>query len=256
MSTHTAAELRKWFDNCGGWRPGHDMAVLRRGIGSGLLNVQDEYGMTALHLAVSSGWFDGVRALLDAQANTELRYFRTGETPLLSAASDLGTGNGERLNSKGMAELLIAAGANPDAANHWGITPRSWVTRRAIADPFARIPVGPTQMPEPHIQNAEHLADHYHPRFKIPEREERETLKVGQAVSLYVYGPKRDTKQDTVKVRITKRAGRRPNVRYSAGLETQVEQTHLAPGTTEVTFGPEHIATVWVARPAKTKRKK
>ena len=33
-------------------------------------------------------------------------------------------------------------------------------------------------MPEPRIQNAEHLADHYHPQFKIPDREERayETL--------------------------------------------------------------------------------
>jgi len=245
--THTAAELRSWFDNCGGWRPAHDLAELRRGIGSGLLNVQNEYGSTALSLAVGSDWLDGVRELLDAQANTELRYFRTGETPLYRAMLDA---------NERMVAALVQAGANPDAGNYWGVTPRQWVKHRKLADPFARIPVGPTQMPAPHIQNAEHLADHYHPRFKIPKREERETLQAGQAVSLYVYGPKSDTKQDTVKVRITKRAGRRPNVRYLATLETPVEQTHLTPDTTEVTFGPEHIATVWVTRPTKKKSKK
>jgi hypothetical protein len=248
---HSKVQLRNWFDNCGGWRPQHDLATLRRGIESGLLNVQDQYGMTALHLAVSSGWLEGIEVLLRAGVDTELRDFRTGGTPLLSAASDLGTGNGERLNSKAMVELLAAASANPDAANYWGVTPRSWAKNRNMPDPFAGIPVGPVQMPAPHIQNAEHLADHYHPRFKIPEREERETMKVGQAVNLYVYGPQGVGKEDTVKVRITKRAGRRPNVRYTAVLETPVEQTHLSPGTTEVTFGPEHIATVWVPRPAK-----
>lgn len=242
MSTHTVAELRSWLDNCGGWRPGHDLAVLRRGIGNGLLNVQNEYGSTALSLAVGSDWLDGVRALLDAQANTELRYFRTGETPLYGTML---AGN-ER-----MVSVLVKAGANPDAGDHWGVTPRQWVKHRKMRNPFARIPVGPVQMPAPHIQNAEHLADHYHPRFKIPDREERETMRVGQAVSLYVYGPKNESKQDTVKVRITKRTGRRPNVRYSAALETPVKQTHLAPDTTEVTFGPEHIATVWIARTRK-----
>ena len=238
---------RQWFDNCGGWQPQHDLAVLRRGIVDGLLNVQNEYGSTALSLAVGSDWLDGVRELLDAQADTELRYFRTGETPLYGA---MVAGN-ER-----MVLALVEAGANPDAGNHFGITPRQWVERRKMPDPFAGIPVGPVQMPAPHIQNAEHLADHYHPRFKIPDREERETMTVGQAVSLYVYGPKSDAKLDTVKVRITKRAGRRPNVRYTAVLETPVEQTHLSPDTTEVTFGPEHIATVWVPRPTKKKGKK
>ena len=103
-------------------------------------------------------------------------------------------------------------------------------------------------MPEPRIQNAEHLADHYHPRFKIPDREERETMRVGQAVDLYVYGPKAEGKQDTVKVRITARSGRRPQVRYTATVETPIERTHLAPDTTEVEFGPENIASVYVTR--------
>jgi hypothetical protein len=108
-------------------------------------------------------------------------------------------------------------------------------------------------MPEPRIQNAEHLADHYHPRFKIPDREERETMQVGRAVDLYVYGPKAEGKQDTVKVRITARSGRRPQVRYTATVETPIERTHLAPDTTEVEFGPENIASVYVPRPAEKK---
>jgi hypothetical protein len=225
---------------------------LRRGIEAGRLNEQDEYGMTALHLAVSSGWLEGIEVLLRAGADTESRYFRTGETPLFSAASDLGTANGERLNSKAMVAALIAAGANPDAAFHFGQTPRK-LARFHGWTVFDHIPEKPVQMPEPRIQNAEHLADHYHPRFKIPDREERETMQVGQAVDLYVYGPKAEGKQDTVQVRITARRGRRPQVRYTAAVETPIERTHLAPGTTEAEFGPEHIASVYVARPARKK---
>jgi len=77
--------LREWFDNCRGWRPRHDVDELRLGIETGLLNEQDEYGMTALHLAVSSGRLEGIKELLRAGADTESRYFRTGETPLLTA---------------------------------------------------------------------------------------------------------------------------------------------------------------------------
>ena len=35
------------------------------------------------------------------------------------------------------------------------------------------------QDPRSHEAHAEHLADHYHPRFKIPDRQERETMRVG-----------------------------------------------------------------------------
>jgi hypothetical protein len=244
---------RGWFDNCGGWRSRHDLDELRRGIEAGLLNEQNEDGLTALHLAVSSGWLEGIQELLRAGADTESRYFRTGETPLLSAANNLGTANGERLNSQAMVAALIAAGANPDAANHFGLTPRKSAQVRGEKS-FADIPEKPVQMPEPRIQNAEDLADHYHPRFKIPDREERETMQVGQAVDLYVYGPKAEDKQDTVKVRITARSGRRPDVRYTATVETPVERTHLAPGTTEVEFAPENIASVYVPRPTKNKK--
>lgn len=250
MAKRKAPSLREWFDNCGGWSSRHNLDELRRGIEAGLLNEQDEYGMTALHLAVSSGWMEGIEELLRAGADTELRYYRTGETPLLTSANNLGTGNGERLNSKAMVAALIDAGANPDAANYFGLTPRKSAQIRG-ANSFADIQEKPVQMPEPRIQNAEHLADHYHPRFKIPDREEREMMQVGQAVDLYVYGPKAEGKQDTVKVRITARSGSHPHVRYTAAVETPIESTHLAPGTTAVEVGPENIASVYVARPQK-----
>src|SRR5262249_5596254 len=60
VAKRTAPSLREWFDNCGGWRPRHDLDELRRGIKAGLVNEQDEYGMTALSLAVMSGWKEGV----------------------------------------------------------------------------------------------------------------------------------------------------------------------------------------------------
>lgn len=237
---------REWFDNCGGFAPRYDLAELRRGIMSGWLNAQDEYGMTALSLTVMSGWLEGVKELLDAQADTELRYYRTGDTALKMAVEE---------QNEAVVIALLAAGANPDAANYWGLTPRMWLAYTRLPALFDGLPVGPIDMPAPRIQNAEHLADHHYPRFKIPDRGERETMKVGQAVDLYVYGPKSGAKQDTVKVRITARAGRRPNVRYSAVVETPLERTHPPAGTTEVTFGPENIASVYVPRPAKKKRR-
>jgi hypothetical protein len=230
--------LADWFDNCGGWRPRLDLGELWRGIEAGRLNEQDEYGMTALSLAVMSGWKEGVEALLRAGADTELRYFRTGETALMMAVQN---------RKEPILAALVAAGANPDAPNHFGLTPRAWVSHDARTC-FDHIPPRETPLPPPRIQNAEHLADHYHPRFEIPGREERETMRAGQAVNLYVYGPRAETKQDTVKVRITARAGRRPRVRYTAAVETPVERTHLAEGTTVVEFGPENIASVYVPR--------
>lgn len=244
--------LRDWFDNCGGSAARHDLDDLRRGIAAGLLDEQNEYGMTALHLAVSTGWLEGIEELLQAGANTELRCYRTGETPLKTATNDLGTANGERLSSEAMVALLVAAGANPDAANHFGVTPRGIASLRfSDRDVFEAIPQQNAVMPEPRIQNAEHLADHYHPRFKIPDRDERESLRVGQAVDLYVYGPKVEGKQDQVKVRITACKGRRPQVRYTATVETPAERIHLPVGTTEVEFGPENIASVYYPRPSK-----
>jgi hypothetical protein len=204
-----------------------------------MLNEQDEYGMIALSLAVMSGWYEGVEELLRAGADTELRYFRTGETALYMAVQE---------RKEPIIAALIAAGANPDAPNYWGLTPRTWATRGAMSC-FDYVPPTETPLPPPRIQNAEHLADHYHPRFKIPNRVERETMQVGQAVDLYVYGPKAETKQDTVKVRITAIAGSRPSVRYTGTVETPIERTHLADGTTVLEFGPENIASVYITRP-------
>ena len=241
MRKPESASLREWFDNCGGWRPQHDLDELRRGIKAGLLNEQDEYGMTALSLAVMSGWTEGAEALLRAGADTELRYFRTGETALYMALKQ---------RTELMIAALIAAGANPDAPNYWGVTPRAWSSRTGSTY-FDHIPARETPLPSPRIQNAEHLADHYHPRFEIPDREERETMQVGQSVDLYVYGPKAETKQDTVKVRIAARSGQGPGVRYTAAVETPAERTHLPEDTTVVEFGPENIASVYVTRAAR-----
>jgi hypothetical protein len=243
MAKQKAPSPREWFDNCGGWQPRHDLDDLRRGIEAGLIDEQDEYGMTALSLAVMSDWKEGVAELLQAGADTELRYFRTGETALYMAVQQ---------RSEPIVAVLVAAGANPDASNYSGLTPRAWASR-AASTYFEHVSPREAPFPSPRIQNAEHLADHYHPRFKIPHREERETLQVDQAVDLYVYGPKAEAKQDTVKVRITARSGQRPQVRYTAAVETPIEHTHLAEGTTVVEFGPENIASVYVPRPAKKK---
>ena len=243
MAKRKALSLESWFGNCGSWRPNHDLGELQRGIEAGMLNEQDEYGMTALTLAVTSDWKAGVEALLHAKADTELRYFRTGATALHMALQQ---------RNESIALMLVAGEANPDAANHWGLTPRATVPFTiGISTVFDHVPLSKVQLLVTRIQNAEHLAEHFHPRFKIPDREERETLQIGQAVDLYVYGPKAETKQDTVKIRITARSGRRPKVQYTATVETPIEQTHLAEGTTVVEFRPENVASVYVPRPGK-----
>ena len=43
-------------------------------------------------------------------------------------------------------------------------------------------------------------------------------------------------------------------VRYAATVETPLERTHVAAGTTQVEFGPEHVATVYVPQPDKKNR--
>jgi hypothetical protein len=57
-----------------------------------------------------------------------------------------------------------------------------------------------------------------------------------------------------VKVRITERSEEAPDVRYVGAVETAIERTHLLPGTTSLSFGPEHVATVYVQ--GKPKRRK
>ena len=143
-------------------------------------------------------------------------------------------------------EALLAAGANSDAANHAGATSRERAQHFGNAELFASVPLREIEWPATRIQNAEDLAEHYHPKFKIPERAERESLEPGQAVDLHVLG----TKEPRVKVRITERSHDGGAVMYRGRVETPVAETNLAPGTETLTFGPEHVATVWLKRPS------
>jgi hypothetical protein len=223
-----------WFENCGSFKPTRDLEVIRNGVKRGLTNIRDEYGCTALMLCVYSKWYAGAEKLLKAGADTEVRYLRTGCTAIYDAALS---------KDKQMVKLLLDGGANPDAPNYWGVTPRRW-----LPDAFAGVPYRQTPHPEPHIQNAEHLADHHYPSFQIPELDERIALRPGQAVRLYVYGPKGELKQDDIKARITARFGQGRETCYTARVETPLERTHLTPGTPSVEFGPEHVASVYIQR--------
>jgi hypothetical protein len=57
-----------------------------------------------------------------------------------------------------------------------------------------------------------------------------------------------------VKVRISARHGRRPNIRYFAEVETPRKKTHLPPDIKHVEFGPENVATVYLTREKKDKK--
>jgi hypothetical protein len=132
MTSRQAPNLKEWFGNCGGWWPRHDLNELRRGVEAGLLNAQDPYSMTGHSLVVMSSWREGVDELLRAGADTELRSFQNGVTPLLLARQHAG---------EPIIAALVAAGANPDAPNYWGLrrsmreftVPDEWVTRLAEA---------------------------------------------------------------------------------------------------------------------------
>src|SRR5713226_3328175 len=98
-----------------------------------MLNGQDEYGMTGLSLAAVSGWKEGVEELLRVGADTEVRDFGTGETALYMAVLE---------RNKPIITALLKAGANPDAANHWGISPRSIRAQVGLDSLFDGIPHG------------------------------------------------------------------------------------------------------------------
>jgi hypothetical protein len=207
---------------------------LKAGAAAGFLDLQDEWGMTALHLAVMSHWLDGVNVLLAARADCELRYYRTGETALTSAV---------REKDESIVRALLDAGANPDAGNYWGRTPRQMADATSLEALFATVPERPVALPAPRLQNAEHLAGHY-PDFRIPERLERESLSAGQAVDVHVHGPKKAE----VKVRIRHVEREEGKVRYTGDLELGDQESNLPPETREVTFGPEHVATIYLKR--------
>jgi hypothetical protein len=224
----------RWFSNFDSVSGRRDLLELRRGVKAGYLNAQNEYGHTALAISVWSAWLEGVEELLHAGADTELYDFQTGATPLYHAVHQ---------KSVPIISALVRAGANPDAPNHYGVTPRQWEP-----DFFKGVPERPTPPLPPMIQNAEHLADAHHESFEIPSRRERESLQPGQAVNVYVFGPKCPDKEECIKVRIVRRSGEGHQVYYSAAIETPLEKTHLLPGTAQIDFGPEHVATVYMKR--------
>jgi hypothetical protein len=242
----TLPELKSWFANFDHYKAYRDIKSVKAGIKSGFLDIQDEHGYTALKRASFVDWIEGIETLLAAKANTEMRDYRTGCTVL----DDVVQKRNDEIKREIIA-LLIDGGADPDTPNYWGVTPRKWEPKW-----FKHLPVHKRPLPEPRIQNAEHLADHYHRTFKIPSRHERESLVAGQAVDIYVYGPKKPGKQDAVKVKITGR-DEMPGGKfyYSGKVETPLKQTHLSPGTTTLDFGPENVAMVWIPK-AKVKAKK
>ncbi|MEL6341695.1 MAG: hypothetical protein AAFV53_01085 [Myxococcota bacterium] len=177
--------------------------------------------------------------MLAAGADTELRSHRTGTTALYEAVTN---------RKPAIIAALLKGGADPDAANHWGITPRRIAQRFGNAGLFVPYPKTKGVPPPPQIQNAEHLAENHHPNFQIPTRTERERLHPGQQVGVYVYGPRVEGKTDTVQVQITERQEHGDGVRYRATVQTPIEQTHLRPDIQDVAFGPEHIATIFHPR--------
>ncbi|GEM_PF-4110895 len=228
--------VKDWFDCFNASAPTRDLARLKELLRSGHLDAQDEWGCTGLFLAVASDWIEAVRVLLEAGADTELRHYRTGETALYGAVQG---------RKEAIVRALLGAGASPDAANCWGPTPRSWAAQAGLAHLFSDHPEGAPTLPSRRIQNAEHLADHHFPDFQIPERAEREALAVGQAVDIHVHGPRKPA----IKVRILRRDRSGAATTYLAYLDPPGQETNLPEGTTEVTFGPEHVATIYLKRP-------
>jgi Ankyrin repeat len=189
-----------------------------------VIDAQDRWGMTAAMLCVAYDWPDVLDVVLERGPDLDKRYRRTGETALHLAAQN---------RNAAIATRLVKAGANADAGNYWGVTPRALAPSL-----FARVRKRRIAMPAPQIQNAELLAEHFGRKFSIAKRAERESLAIGQAVDLIVYGPK----SERIKVRIFERDG----AAYTARLDPPDQPHNLAPGTTEVTFGPEHVVTVWL----------
>jgi hypothetical protein len=213
-----------------------DLDAVRQQATPELIDAQDEDGMTALHFAVAMNWADAMPVLLELGANPELRHHRTGSTPLLTAVT-------EKLDR--IVRALLRAGSNADAANFAGLTPRKAAKQAGLERLFVDVEACDPTWPPFALQNAEHLADHYHPRFRIPGREEREQLAIGQAVEVHVHGPK----QPRVKIRIFAITRQGASIRYRARIDPPDQDTNVPPGTIELEFGPEHVATVFLKRP-------
>ncbi len=225
---------RAWFElfNAGDQR--RDLEQVRTLASPTLIDVQDQWGMTALHLAVSSNWHEAISFLVDEHADLSLRYHRTGETPLHTAVVN---------RSERIVRRLLRAGANPDAANYSGLTPRSAAEPFGLGRLFVDVEPGPEEWPAWRVQNAEHLADYYYPRFEIPSRAEREALAIGQIIVVHVHGPR----QPRVHARIIGRKGAGPATCYVARVDPD-QDINLPSGVNDLEIAPEHIATLIARR--------
>ncbi|MBL0217948.1 MAG: ankyrin repeat domain-containing protein [Myxococcales bacterium] len=191
-----------------------------------VIDTQDEWGMTAIHLAVASSWHEAISFLIDERADLALRYHRTGDTPLHTAVVN---------RSERIVRSLLRGEANPDAANYSGLTPRGAADQFGLGHLFAPLPQRMVSWPPWRVQNAEHLADYY-PQFTIPSREEREALVTGQVIEVHVHG----IKQPRVRARIISRKVL-DGVRYVARVDPD-QDTNLPPGANDLEIGPENIA--------------
>jgi len=80
------------------------------------VNARDGQGRTPLQVATNLGWRDGVAALLQKRANTEVAN-DAGETPLIAAV---------HRRDVEMTKLLLEAGADPDRSDNSGRSARDY----------------------------------------------------------------------------------------------------------------------------------
>ncbi|QXQ08706.1 ankyrin repeat domain-containing protein [Sphingosinicellaceae bacterium] len=92
-------------------------------------NVRDGEGATPLLLAATSNFDEAVKVLTDLKVQVDLPN-RLGETPLLKAV---------QLRNASIARMLLDAGANPDATDNSGNSPRSVALADARGGPIARM---------------------------------------------------------------------------------------------------------------------
>jgi ankyrin repeat protein len=94
-----------------------DIVWLRYLVAKGAdVNMRDDKGVTALQLATSLGWVEGVDFLVERKADLD-QSNDTGETPLISAV--------HRRDTQ-MVRILLRGGADPDRADNSGRSARDY----------------------------------------------------------------------------------------------------------------------------------
>ncbi len=94
-----------------------DIVWLRYLVAKGAdVNMRDDKGVTALQLATSLGWVEGVDFLVERKADPD-QPNDTGETPLISAV---------HRRDGAMMRILLKGGADPDRADNSGRTARDY----------------------------------------------------------------------------------------------------------------------------------